>query len=98
LGFPQIIPLGPAPDLQNLDPLFNPMVHPNIFLSGVALDWNTDTSSFTLDINVWVSASKDSAKPSFKPTAWFHCIIPTLVQSEWQTDSLQLSICVGLWQ
>jgi hypothetical protein len=35
-----------------------------------------DTSSFTLDIDVWVSASKDSSNPSFKPTAPFLCIIP----------------------
>jgi hypothetical protein len=73
LGVSQIVPLGHP---HNLDPVFNPMVRPNVFLSGVALDRNTDTSSFTLDIDVWVSASKDSTKPAFKPTARFHCVIP----------------------
>ena len=35
-----------------------------------------EAGSFTLDIDVWVSASKDSSSPSFKPTAPFLCIIP----------------------
>ena len=73
LRISQIVPLGPAPDPENV---FNPMVCPNVFLSGVALDRNTDTSSFTLDIDVWISASKNSTKPSFKPTAHFQCVIP----------------------
>lgn len=29
-----------------------------------------------LNIDIWVSASKDSPKPSFRPTALFHCVIP----------------------
>jgi len=40
------------------------------------LNRDKDAGTFTLDIDVWVSASKDSSTPSFKPTAPFLCKIP----------------------
>jgi hypothetical protein len=55
--------------VQSARECFNPSVRSFVYLSGLALNRDVDAGSFTVDIDVWVSASKDSSKPSFKPTA-----------------------------
>jgi len=89
--------LGAAPDPNDATPFINPAIRASVFLSGLAWNRDKDAGSCTLDINVWVIAFKDSATPSFKPTASFRCTIPDSRQYKTSiSNPLQPALHLGL--
>jgi hypothetical protein len=63
------VPLGPAPDSQE-PPSVDPHQPAFVQLSGVALNCDSAMGKFTLDVEVWHSATRSKVVTSFL------CIIP----------------------